>query len=981
MPPHLALLGAPLVTQGGRREDVPLVRPAYLLLYLACVGEWVSRDMLTHVFRPEGAEAATRGSLRLLLTRARRLAWAAGVEAEPLRVRWRVETDVGELRRALAARDWRRAAGVYPAPLLPGLPTGGLPGFHEWLETERATLHAAWLEAVTRHEDELLRRGAFGEAARLLGRALALDPLSEDVLGRFLRASHLAGERDGALRAYERFAARLRADLGLTPLRGTLDLVDALRRDAPPAPPVGGEAPAAVPLDLVRPPALVGREAEVALVRGASTPVVLVMGEPGVGKTRLLAEVLPHPRPLRCQEGLEHVPYFPLLAGVRARLPGLPDLGPYAEDLARFVPELRPPGEAPPDSGDADSGKVRLLEALARVFAPEGAVVVDDLQWADPATLEWLVFLVRRGGVRLLGAFREGEDGPALRETLRALAPEMTLVPLAPLPEAQTAALALGVTGGADELAGWLYPRSGGNPLFVLEWLRVLLQEGAYEARGGKWRRRTPGPPDLDALPLAPRLADLVLRRADTLPEAERRVLDVGSVLGGTLSPAHLARVLGEGEWAVSDALARAERLGLLRGERLAHDVVRRALYEAMPPARRRFLHGQVARALEGVLGDLIVAEHALLAGDEAAAARLWFHEARFSFEVRRGFEDEATALYERVLRLGVRTPEWYRAHAYLAVRRRVAGRAVEARELIATVLRESGDPAARAVAHAEGANLAYMDGDLGAAASLVSLAAREAATQDDPGLRRDVLLMHANIAHYRGEYAEALRIAEEGVAAGRQEPLSLGFCNWLSLLGALLCDVGRFEEALGLYREQLEAARFLGARSEQVKVSSDIIATLHDLGRIHEGVPLAEAALGLGHFNDSYPLRYHLALAYCRDGRLAAALDHADAVLRGSPSVNMRAHAHALLAEIHDRAGRAAQGHAALAAGLAEVEGCDVLTARAVVVIAVLQFGPADLLARARPILAGLHADVLPAYLRPDFVTALTARVHELSV
>ncbi|WP_216322293.1 ATP-binding protein [Deinococcus aestuarii] len=981
MPPRLALLGSPAVLDGGRREDVPVLKPAYLLLYLAGVEQWVSRDDLTRVFRPGGAEAATRGNLRLLLTRARRLRWAAGVEAEPQRLRWRVDTDVAELRRALAERDWHRATEGYPAPLLHGWPTDELPGFHEWLEAERAALHGAWLEAVVRREDDLLRRGAFDEAARLLGRALTHDPLSEDVLQRLLRASHLAGARDEALRTYERFAARLRADLGLTPLRATLDLVDALRRDAPPPRPDGAEAPATLPLDLVRPPTLSGRAAEVALLRGAGSPVVLVTGEPGVGKTRLLAEVLPGARPLRCQEGLEHVPYFPLLAGVRARLPELPDLGPYAPDLARFVPEACPEGDGPPPGdGDADSGKVRFLEALARVFAPEGVVVVDDLQWADPATLEWLVFLVRRGGVRLFGAYRGGEVGEALEGTLRALAAQTTPVPLAPLPEAGVAALVGSVTGpgaGPGDLAAWLYPRSGGNPLFVLEWLRVLVQEGVYEARPGAWQRRA-GPTDLDALPLTPRLADLVLRRADTLPEAKRRVLDVASVLGGVLDPAHLARVLGEGEWAVVGALESAGRLGLLRGERFAHDVVRRALYAALPQARRRFVHGRAARALEGTLDDLVVAEHARLAGDEASAARLWFRAARFAFGVRRGFEDEATALYERVLGLGVRTPEWYRAHAYLAVRRRVAGRAGEARDLIQTVLRESGDPAARALAHAEGATLAYMDGNLAEAAALVALAAREASPLDDPGLKRDVLLMQANIAHYRGEYAEALGIAEGVVAAARREPLSLGFCNWLSLLGALLCDVGRFEEALALYREQLEAARFLGARSEQVKASSDIIATLHDLGRIQEGVPLAEAALSLGHFNDSYPLRYHLALAYCRAGRLDPALDHTHVVLRGSPSVNMRAHAHALLAEIHDRAGRGAETQAALEGGLTEVEGCDVLTARAVVVIAALQFGGAGLLARARPILAELREDALPAYLRPDFVTALAARRDE---
>lgn len=990
---HLALLGTPFVLDGNRREDVPLVKPAYLLLYLGYAGEWVSRDELCEVFRGNEEAPASRSSVRLLLTRARQLSWAAGVEAEAQRLRWQVDTDVRGFRSALAAQDWRQAEAAYPAPLLRGLPTGGgggggLPGFHEWLDTERAALHAQWLGAALNREDELLHRGAFDEAARLLGRAMSFDPLSEDLLQRFLRACHLAGARDEALRAFEQFRARLTSQMGLTPLPGTLALVDALRRGEPPAPlsgePSAVRAPAALPLDAVQPAALVGREEPLTQLRGAATPLALVEGEPGIGKTRLLAEAWPGIHPVRCQEGLTHVPYFPLFAAVRARLPDLPDLGDYAADLARFVPEVDLAGAAPPPAEEpagegADSGKVRLLEALARVFAPEGVVVIDDLHWADAATLEWLVFLARRGGVRLCGAYRPGEVGPGLREALHALHAETTVVSLAPLDAAGVAALVQAVTGpevGRGEVGVWLAARSGGNPLFVLEWLRSLWQTGAYEAQEGGWHRSGVAPlPDLGDFPLTPRLTGLVLRRADTLEAGDRRVLDLASVLGSPLRPADLARVLEHSEWAVGDALARAERLGLLRGAAFAHDVIRRAVYGALPEVRRRLMHGRVAQTLDGVLDDLVVAEHAQQAGDEAGAARRWVQAAKEAFGVRPGFEDEAVRLYERVVASGVRTPEWYRAHAYLAVRRRSAGRAGEARELIGAVLRGSGDPEARAIAHAEAATLAYMDGNLKEAASLVALAAQEAASLDDPELRREVLLMQVVVAQRSGEAADALQTAQDVVAGLRREALSHTTCNWLSLLGALLCDLGRFGEALALYREQLAAAQFLNLRSEQVKASSDVIATLHDLGRIQEGVALAEAALDLGHVSDSYPLRYHLALAYGRDGRLSEALAHAQAVWEGSPSVNMRAHACALLAELHAQAGPPGQVGAVLAAGLAQVEGCDILTARAVVVTAVVQFGPAELLERARPILAGIREEALPAYLRGDFARALAAR------
>lgn len=308
-------------------------------------------------------------------------------------------------------------------------------------------------------------------------------------------------------------------------------------------------------------------------------------------------------------------------------------------------------------------------------------------------------------------------------------------------------------------------------------------------------------------------------------------------------------------------------------------------------------------------------------------------------------------------------------------MRERVAGRAGEARVLIETVVRESSDALARAMARAEGANLAYLEGDMAQASELAQLAAQEAAPLDDPGLARDILLTQANIAHYRGEYDLALDIARGVVQQQRQEALSHSRCNWLSTLAANLCALGQYGEALGHYQEQLEAARHLGLRAQQVTASSDIIATLHDLGRIQEGVPLAEAALDLGQYNDTFPLRYHLALAYSRAGRGTAALEQLREVMN-SHSVNMRAHGLALLAEVYSGLGARAATQAALEDGLTLAEGCDILTARAVVVIAVLQFAAAPLLVRAAPLVSELRGRALPAYLHGDFVSALA--VHE---
>ncbi|PNY81332.1 ATP-binding protein [Deinococcus koreensis] len=1019
--PRLQLFGLPALLDGERVGPLPLQRPTYLLLVLALRGEWISREELTRLLRTDDEEPSSRGSLRLLLTRARRLPWAslAPLESGAQRVRWPAPSDVQQFREAVAAGRWEEATTLYGAPLLRGLPLQGLPGLHDWLEGERAALQTLWLTAVHAREAELGARGDFAGAATLLRRALSTDPLSEDTLQRVLRASLRAGQRHEALQLFGHFSLKLREELNLEPLPQTLALVEALRQTGTQS----GEADQATEAQTVASsggsaaPALIGRAAQrrqlgarMARARAAqprvpdtqSAPLVtLLSGESGSGKTRLL-QTQPGSW-VRCAAGLSRVPYLPLLNAVREldvaeSGPDVgPDVGPDAGSAVgpHIGPESGTPGAPPGGSGlkpliaaaghaqgTPDSDRERLFAALLGRLGAGPGVIFDDLQWADSGTLDWLRYAAQRG-VPVCGAFRPDEISPALQATLDTLeaAGGLEVIALTPLSADDLGALASAfspVTGRWHGFPGWLQRRSGGNPQFALEWLRFLRQEGALQGGGApplepaRGHPQASAPGDLGRPPGA--LPELVRRRLEGLSAADRRVLDAGSVLGGVLSPARLSPLVEQSGWEVGDALGRAARLELLGHDGRLHDTVRQTLYDALSGPQQRFIHGRVVQTLAGVLDALELAEHAALAGEEPVAARLWFEGARYSFGVRRGFEQEASALYRRVLQLRGRSPDWYRACAYLAVRERVDGRADEARALIDTVLRESDDRLARAVARAEGASLAYLAGRMDEATRLIGLAAEEAAPLGDPGLARDILLIQANTAHYRGEYETALHIAEGVVEAQRREPLSHGGCNWLSTLAANLCALGRFGEALEYYREQLEAARFLGLRGQQVTASSDIIATLHDLGRIQEGVELAEAALELVQFNDTYPLRYHIALAYSRSGRHGEALDQLREVMN-SASVNMRAHALALLAEVHLQLDATPQAHAALRGGLELVEGCDILTARGVMATALLQFAPAPLLQEAWPLIAGLRPETLPAYLRGDFESALAGR------
>ena len=152
--PLLRLLGTPhLDTDSGRLDLLPQ-RPALLLWRLALEGDWLTREYLADLFWPEGRDGDARHNLRLLIARARKVPWAAGLECEPTRLRWVTDSDTERFRRAVSAGAWADALRWYRQPLLSGLPTLNLPQYESWLEGERYGLHAAWREAVRQRAEQ-----------------------------------------------------------------------------------------------------------------------------------------------------------------------------------------------------------------------------------------------------------------------------------------------------------------------------------------------------------------------------------------------------------------------------------------------------------------------------------------------------------------------------------------------------------------------------------------------------------------------------------------------------------------------------------------------------------------------------------------------------------------------------------------------------------------------------------------------------------
>jgi DNA-binding CsgD family transcriptional regulator len=348
---------------------------------------------------------------------------------------------------------------------------------------------------------------------------------------------------------------------------------------------------------------IVGRDDELGQLRaalaaasGGAGRLVLVSGEPGIGKTRLAAAVTE----MAGEYGV------PVAAGFAIDDPGMPPLWPWL-GVSQSVPALAgvladaASGFA---DGTADSASARFAmfaaasRALAGAAAERGLLVVlEDLQWADRTSLLLLRHLageLARGRLLVLATFRESMGRESAGATLAELLPALLRAGARPIrltglsrPDIARWLRLMRPGGDVDELAGRLRAGTGGNPLFV----RMVVERGPAAVDEG--------------LRGFPELRHLVLAQLNGLGAAARELLDAASVLGERIDPPALAEVTGLRAAEVAALLDQAVTQGVLAsapdvtGLSFAHALVRDAVYDGLPPSRRAVLHERAARALE----------------------------------------------------------------------------------------------------------------------------------------------------------------------------------------------------------------------------------------------------------------------------------------------------------------------------------------------------------------------------------------------
>ena len=607
--------GVEIILDGRRLRAFNSLRLQRFLALIALRRVPQHRSRLAFEFWPDSDERQARTNLRKLLHDLRHALPDIGefVEMESETVRWipagPSEVDVLRFREALAAGDLELAARFYSGDLLPAC-------YDDWVLDERATLRAEAHRVLMRLTEEAAGRDDHKAAIRHAQRIIDLEPTDEPAV-RIQMAAHLAlGDRAAALRSYHRYAEVLERDLAVAPgeeigalyqqLRaGTLDRDEVQGRDRAPV----AESP------------FVGRDLEwnqlneawnTAQANGAH--LVLVTGEPGIGKSRLALELGGRVRAeghvvasARAYEAAGRPPWGPVVDllrsdALRSHIDTLDTV--WRAELARLLPEFLDASQpsAPSPSGDL-AQRHRLFDAVSRAIVVGDRprlLIIDDLQWCNTETIELIGFVVRSGQtapVLIVGTVRSEEvpQHHPLVGLIDALGHDqaVTTVPLDRLDEATTATLAAQLRAEdtlEPRLAARLWSETEGNPLFVIEAVRAGISLERSQAV------------------LTPTMRAVLRARLGQLPDGARRLAEVAAVIGRPFSVGLMVLATGIDEDELVDHVDVLWRRRIIRDQGPAYDFQSRQAARGRPgdgqsssstsnpPGRRRGDRGRVPR-------------------------------------------------------------------------------------------------------------------------------------------------------------------------------------------------------------------------------------------------------------------------------------------------------------------------------------------------------------------------------------------------
>lgn len=654
---HIELLGPPLMSWQGRPFTLLRRQARAVLYYLAHDLQPAAREQLLFLLWPDVPQTEARRNLTRLLSYIQK----ALPHAELVQTRQDTITLSGALVQVdtdqfgqLAGRDEPRAlataVSLYRGDFLSGFFLPQNAQFDAWLAEKQRHYERSCLAALARLVDGETQAGRLEAAIGYAERYLALDDLAEDMHRRLITLYRRTGNRGAALRQFEACAITLERELGVAPLPETRAVYEEARQSlaAPPFWTVPSPRPVWRTLPSLDLPLIGREEAWQALARAyrrlRGGGVILIAGEPGVGKSRLMQEfgVAQDALLLVGNADQPTLPYAPLVEALQPHL-SHPALGQgvrpiWLAEAARLLPELKErfPDLPQPLMAELKEGQLRLFEGLTQIVASLARnnrllLCLDDIHWADEATLGWLGYIGKRlsgSELVILASYRTAEE-----ESLANLRRELErqrLVAEVKLKGLSTAAIAEllrhvdPTLPNCEALARRIRAGTAGNAFFVLEVVRELLETARLAV-------------DLPSLPLPRTVQDAVLRRARRLSPLARQVLDIAAVLSPRLEIETMIDASGRTEMEVVDALQALMSGQLLAAQRgqfvFQHSLARETIYQTIQPWRRRLLHRRAAAALvrqasKGLAGlSGSIARHYAAAVDATKAIH-YFHEA-----------------------------------------------------------------------------------------------------------------------------------------------------------------------------------------------------------------------------------------------------------------------------------------------------------------------------------------------------------------
>lgn len=979
---NLALLGTPEFRRNGHPVNFPTRKALALLIYLAVERRAVPRERITALLWPESNSELGRASLRKALTYLRQALDPNNSEAYlhaerdslHLDPNSSIEADVWALQEAAQAtrqpplsspsamaslpsaqvrrlvEPLQRAVALYRGDFLAGFSLSDAPEFDDWASLQREFWHRQVGLVFDRLSQAQFESGQLTNAIDTTTRWVAHDALNETAYRRLMQLHFANGDRAAALQVHAACQAVLARELSVEPSAETEALAKRLRLDrGARGPSLPVSAPVSHVPSLAESP-LVGRAFEhlqlVTAYRAAhqgELQIITLEGEPGIGKTRLAQEFLAWAAAQgaeiwsgRAFEASGRLPYQPIVEALRSIFKPQPStfdvLSPiWLAELSRLLPELTdhlPNLPSPLPAHEAEA-RLRLFEAVARLgeaITQAGPVVlfIDDLQWADAASLEVLQYVARRWHaarlpVLLLFTLRTEDltaspdltgwlsalrrDASVTRLTLSTLSFEDTQQLVQALSESiPTAPDKMPVN--LDLLSHQLFAETSGQPFFIVQTVRSLAERGLWQRdESGEWRvqldREIPGT-----------IRDLIQSRLARLSLPAQIFCAGGAVLGDGFQFGSLRRLTGLSEQESLPALEELLARGLWREVASAndlpgspvyfftHDRIREVAYAQLSQTRRQVLHRAALEALsandapgQGGTAPAQLARHALLANLPALA----FH---FSLEageaaMRIFALSDAINHFEQAQRLWLsgdlaRDPDLrdqiFFLYQQLGRAYELANRLEQAHQVYTALLslaRQKGDAILECLALNRLATAkAQTYVELDAALAMLQEALQVAEASGNRAGLAETEWNLAQLYYYQARLRTALTHAERALSLARELGQNTLIARTLNILAYLRTNLGQWSEA---EVDTVEAQALFAALSDQAMVADSLCLIAEaklGLGQADAAINAAQVGMAIaqeiqnpwGQANGAF----HLALGMLESGDYGSALTYA---------------------------------------------------------------------------------------------------------